>query len=476
MNKVQKRVSNDRLLLGLKGSLNEYELDVLRQRSLEARYAKANRGELLVSVPVGFIKTEDQRYEKDPNRQVQDRITLVFAKFFELGSVRQTLLWFLEQELKMPARNAKGDLSWKTPRFSSIYYVLDNPAYAGAYAFGKTEHGSRYEQGKVRKVSRRKSRSEWLTLIPDHHEGYISWQQYEQIRQMIDGNFRGSETSGAVRRGPALLSGLFRCGRCGRKLTVAYSGAKLSRFVRDTCVRGYLDNGDPKCIAFGGTVVDDMISQEILRVVQPAALEVSTAVMEKLHEQGDAVWAALQSDRQAAQYSALRAQRQFDAADPENRLVTDELERRWNEALCAVQEVKQRIAEHTASHSCKPCIATKDVAALADELESVWNSDRCDERLKKRFIRALIKEIVVNLNETQGEIRLTIHWQGGVHTELTVPRRKRGCATSTSPDIVKAVGTLVLIANDDMIAGILNCNGLHTGRDNRFTRERVTSL
>lgn len=470
------RISNDRLLLGLKGSLNEYELDILRQRSLEARYAKARRGELLVAAPAGYLKTDDQRYEMDPDRKVQERIRLVFSKFFELGSARQTLLWFLEEELQVPSKNTKGELRWVTPRFGRIHQILDNPVYAGIYAFGKTEHGCRYEQGESKKVSRRRKREDWLTFIPNHHEGYISLEQYEQIQSMMRENFRDFESSGAVRRGPALLSSLFRCRRCGRKLVVAYSGVKPNRFPRYCCSRGYLDTGEPKCITFGATSVDAMISSEILKVVQPAAIEASKLAMEKLTEQADVVLKALETDLQAAKYQASRAQRQYDATDPENRLVADELERRWNDALRAVADLEQRIAEHQAS---RPPVSQSDwdsLNALADDFESVWESDKCDERLKKRIIRLLIKEILVDLDEARGEVKLTIHWQGGVHTELAVPRRKRGSATRTDTDTIEAVRTLVLIANDEQIAGVLNRNGHRTGRGNRFTRERVVSL
>lgn len=470
------RVSNDRLLLGLKGSLNEYELDILRQRSLEARYAKARRGELLVSVPAGYLKTDDQRYELDPDRQVQERIRLIFSKFFELGSARQTLLWFLEEELQVPTKNTKGELRWVTPRFGRIHQILENPAYAGIYAFGKTEHGSRFDHGESKKVSRRRKREEWLTFIPNHHEGYISLEQYEQIRTMMQENCRNFESTGAVRRGPALLSGILRCRRCGRKLVVAYSGVKPNRFSRYCCCRGYLDVGEPKCIAFGATNVDAMISREILKVVQPAAVEASKLAMEKITEQADAVLQALQTDLQAAKYQASRAQRQYDATDPENRLVADELERRWNAALKAVVELEHRIAEHQTTQL---PVNQKDwdtLSNLAEDLESVWESKQCDERLKKRIIRLLIKEILVDLDEPRGEIQLTIHWQGGVHTELVVPRKKRGSATRTDTDIIEAVRSLVLIANDEQIAGVLNRNGHRTGRGNRFTRERVVSL
>lgn len=219
-----------------------------------------------------------------------------------------------------------------------------------------------------------------------------------------------------------------------------------------------------------------MISREILKVVQPSALEASKLAMEKLNEQADAVLQALQIDLQAAKYQAARAQRQYDAADPENRLVTDELERRWNTALKAVAELEYRIAEHQTKKAPVSESDWNELQYLASDLETVWESGTCDERLKKRIIRLLVKEILVDLDEQQGEIRLTIHWQGGVHTELVVTRSKRGCKQRTDTDIIEAVRVLVLIETDDMIAGVLNRNALRTGRGNRFTRDRVVKL
>ena len=470
------RISNDRLLLGLKGSLNEYELDLLRQRSLEARYAKARRGELVVAACTGFVKTSDQRIEKDPDRRVQERIHLVFEKFFELGSARQTLLWFIENEIKLPRRNQRGELSWRTPRASSILNILQNPCYAGAYAFGRTEHGSRYENGKARKSFRRKPKDEWISFIKDHHEGYIAWKDFERIEMILAENVRGSQAKGAVRRGPALLAGLLRCGRCGRKLTIMYSGGGPRRFIRYSCVRGHMDTGEPKCIAFGGIPVDAALSREILRVLQPAALEASILVNERFSQQADAVLSALQRDLQAAQYEASRAQKQFDAADPENRLVTEALERRWNETLATLERIQMRIAEQQLSTPNQADAKPGDFAGLAGDIESIWNSEGSSERLKKRIVRALIREIIVDLDEPAGEINLVIHWQGGIHTKLMVPRRRRGKATATSSDAIEAVRSLANVCTDTQIAGVLNRNGLLTGRGNRFTKERVCSL
>jgi len=468
------RMSNDRLLLGLKGSLNEYELDLLRQRSLEARYEKARRGELVVSAPVGYLKAAGQLLEKDPDRRVQERVLLVFQKFLELGSIRQTLMWFLEEELRVPAR-VDGELIWKRPRYGSIRGIVTNPTYAGAYVFGRTEHGSRYEDGRTRKVSRRRRREEWISLIQDHHEGYIDWERFEKIQKMIAQNCISAGQPGPAKQGAALLAGILRCRRCGRKLTVNYTGGG-HRFLRYSCTRGYLDSGEPKCISFGGIPVDDRLGEEVLRVVQPTAIEASLQASQDIASQQDAVLDALNRDLQAAGYAAQRAQRQYDAADPENRLVADELEGRWNTALERLQALEQRVEQHRSRNPQPPAATIDEFSDLADDLETVWNDPNSDARLRKRIVRALIREVVVDIDNAAGEVVLAIHWRGGAHTELRVARRKRGTATRTAPDIIAAIRVLARVSGDRMIAGFLNRNGLKTGRGNRFTQMRVTSM
>jgi len=469
------RQSNDRLLLGLKGSLNEYELDLLRQRSLEARRAKARRGELIVSAPVGYVKAED-RLEKDPDQRIQEAVLSVFSKFAELGSVRQTLMWFLENDLQLPVQAADGDVHWRRPRYANVHRMLTNPAYGGAYAYGRTEHSTRYEEGKPRRASRRKGRDEWLALIPNTHEGYISWERFEEIQRSISGNARGLGQTGAVQDGSALLSGLLRCRRCGRKLSVQYTGRQQD-VVRYCCIRGFLDNGQPKCIAFGGKSVDEAVSRQLLRVVGPAAVESALMAAEEQARQRDEVLDALRRDLEAAQYAAQRAQKQYDRADPDNRLVADELERRWNAALQQVRQLETRIDQHTHTNKNATVPPREEFLELASELEDVWNSPTADVRLKKRIVRTLIHEIMTEVDAAAGEVILVIHWKGGVHTELRLPRRRRGhSAGHTSKEIVEAVRILAHICSDDMIAGILNRNRLATGRGNRWTRELVTSL
>jgi DNA invertase Pin-like site-specific DNA recombinase len=472
------RRGNDRLLLGLKGSLSEYELDLLRQRSLEARKQMAARGELVLHVPVGYVKPGDA-LEKDPDRRVQKALASVFERLMRLGSVRQTLMWFLENDVQLPVTQPATsgyEVAWRRPSYALVMRLLRNPVYAGAYAYGRTGARIVIQDGAPTKTRVWRPREEWAVLIRDHHEGYVAWDRFEKIQSMIEGNgFRAHTGPGAARDGAALLAGLLRCRRCGRKLVVAHTGRNHS-VPRYTCVRGFLDVGEPKCLSFGGTSVDAAVCAQVLEVVQPAAIEAARSSASSSDAERGGLLEALKLDLEAARYSAGRAFKQYDRVDPENRLVAAELERRWESATARVRELEQRVDAERCALERAPVVDAATLGDLAHDLAAIW-SDSQDVRLKKRILRTVIEEIAVDVDIAASEVDVVIHWRGGVHTQLRVRRRKKGeNAAHTSKDIVDAIRALSHVASDQLIAGYLNRNGRLTGRGNRWTREFVTSL
>ena len=340
------RSPNDRLLLGMKGTMSEMELSVFRQRSIEAMRQKARRGELHLTVAVGYVKTDDNRIEKDPDRRVQDGILLVFHKFAELHSIRQVLLWFRQENVLVPAivqGRGKRPIEWKAPVYHTLHHVLTNPVYAGSYAYGRRGTRVTIEGGRKRimRDNLRRDWKEWEVLIHDHHEGYITWAEFERNQHLIADNANGKSYMGrgSIRRGEALLPGLFRCARCGRRLHIQYTG-KGGNTQRYACKGTFSAKAVNNCIGFGGMRVDRVVAQEVLDRLQPLGIEAALAAMEAQKDQQRDKRQQMENAIQQAQYEAARARRQYDAVDPDNRLVAGELERRWNEKLVQLRDLE----------------------------------------------------------------------------------------------------------------------------------------
>lgn len=475
------RDSNDRLLLGLKGSLNEYELDLLRQRAQKARLQKALRGELGMTPPVGYVSLGNGCLEKDPDQRVQQVIQTVFKKFLELGSARQVLMWLADTGMELPSLRWNGeawDIVWRHPTYHPIVRILKHPVYAGAYAWGKTGTETVLEGGEVRQVHQVKPRADWLVLKKDHHEGYVSWSVHERIQEMIRNNIPASAAvaAGAVRRGPAMLSGLIRCHRCGRKLVPRYVGGGNQRSVlRYLCHSGLQDSAEPRCISFGGAPIDDAVVREMMRVIEPAATEAAILAAQRAADEHGEVMKALELERDARRYEADRAQRQYDAVDPENRLVAVELERRWNLALRRFEDLDRRIAAERERLAALEVPTKAILEGLSNDLGDVWSDPRTDVRLKKRIIRALVEEVIVDADARM--ISVVVHWKGGTHTALEVRRRRAGETRQKTPaNIVEAVQVLTHLCTDAEIANWLTRNGIRTGNGHCWTRQRVSGL
>ena len=475
------RRGNDRLLLGLKGTLNEYELDLLRLRADEAKRAKALRGELVQRPAAGYRWSSDDRIEKDPDLRVQRTIELVFAKCKELGSARQTMMWFREHGLEMPVSGqGRGDAGvvWKKGRYSQFIRVLRNPVYAGTYAWGKTTTTVHVSDGETRSVRRRRKQEEWSVLIPNHHEGFVGQQEFDEIQKMLDDNAPPTASQpGAPKTGRGLLAGLIRCRRCGRKLQVSYNGRHHPSSYRYACVRGKFDHGEVPCIGFNGADVDDAVGREILEVIRPGAIEASLSASGEQRLAQGTLLGALRTELQAARYSADRAAKQFDGVDPQNRLVADELERRWNSALERVREIEEPISREEEARSALRSPEPERFANLSCDVERVWTAPESDMRLKKRIARTLIEEIVADVDAAAATIVLIVHWKGGVHTELVVRKRAWGSTRTQTPgNIVEAVRILARVANDDCITQALSRSGQRTAHGLKWTRQRVASL
>lgn len=474
-------IVNDRLLLGLKGTMSEFELSLLRQRSVEAILQKAKRGELQFCLPVGFRWDPAGKIEMDPDRRVQQALHLVFAKMTELGSVRQVLLWFRREKMCLPAAADRPgeEVVWKLPVYNTILHLLRNPMYAGAYAFGKTEARTRVVNGRARKtIGHSKPRSSWTVLIRDHHSGYISWEQFERNQEIIatNSNMKSRMLRRSGRGGRSLLAGILRCRRCGRMLRVVYSGTR-GIVPRYHCNGAQINHGGDWCISFGGLRVDEAVAKQVLDAISGDAVEAALQAAERLRDEQQQQRRALELEGEQARYEARLAARRYEAVDPENRLVAAELEFRWNSALQKARELEDRLQAFDAGGGSVSIPDKEVLMSLAQDLPAVWNAPTSDMRLKQRIVRILIHEIVVDVNEKDHEIVLLIHWAGGRHSELRVKKKRTGEHTRcTSMNAIEVMRQMAIAAHtDEQIAITLNRLGLQTGTGNSWNEQRVYS-
>src|SRR5438477_1650585 len=473
------RHPNDRLLLGMKGTMSELELSLFRQRSHEALKQKARRGALFLRLAAGYVKAGRDRIEKDPDQRVQDALKLVFSKFAEFQSARQVHVWLRDEGIVLPVKSRNTEergIIWRLPAYNTVHNILTNPIHAGAYAFGRTTSKVSVEEGRKR-VRRgvRRPVAEWDVLLKDQHAGYITWEQFERNQRVIADNATGKGSAtvkGAVRRGELLLAGLLRCGHCGRKLHVAYSG-KIGRY---NCYGARANHGTKRCISIGGLGTDAAVNAEVLRILRPLGIDAAVKALEAQATETSAAQRQLELALQRARYEAAHARRQYDAVDPANRLVAGELERRWNEALQAMHRIDGEIAAIVAR---KPAPLgereRQQLMQLGADLELAWSHPAATAATRKRILRTALNEIVVRIEGSF--IQMILHWQGGDHTALNLKINGAGKHRWTVPeDTLSLIRELARLMPDQQIARLLNRAGKPTGRGNDWTKARVCSF
>ena len=472
------RLTNDRLLLGMKGTISEMEVASFRERAQAALRQKAQRGALFQRVPIGYIKTLDDRIEKDPDARVRAAIELILRKFAELASVRQVYFWLDQQQIPLPVVRGPEharEIVWQPARYHAVLSVLKNPVYAGAYAYGRSKTTTRLEAGQkvVRQVRRR--REEWSVLIRDHHEGYIPWDVYQSNQTVIahNDNARSRAVRGSVKRGGALLAGLLRCGHCGAKLLAQYPGPTVIRYQ----CSGYLLNRCVACcVMFGGLRADRAVSEQLLHSLAPFGIDAALEAIDTRQGASDERLRHKVLALEHARYEVTRARRQYDAVDPANRLVAAELERRWNQALSTETQLDAELLTLQQRREAPLSDAAKrELLAWARDLPTLWHDPLSTPEHKKRLLRIALKEIIATC---EGEtIRLVLHWQGGDHTQVELQKVRTGQHRYvTDDDLIEIVRALARIEPDARIASILNRNQRRTAHGEIWTARRVCSL
>ena len=476
------RSSDDQMMLGLKGAFSVMESSAIRQRAFEAKLEKAARGELFALIAVGYVLGANGRLAKDPNERTREAVNLVFSKFRELGSVRQVVLWLRQENVCLPkltTGSPRRTVEWMLPTYSGLLSMLANPVYAGAYAYGRNGRTTTLEGGR-RHVRNgvRLPREKWRVLLHDQHEGYIDWTEFERNRRVIadNANRKGQAAQGAVRNGAALLPGLLRCGHCGRKLKVRYRmDLPTAQYY---CVRPIEeDNAGSICTVISGNRLEHAISEEVLRILAPVGIEAALSAIDRGQDRHRDQRRQAELALEAARYEAGLARRQYDSVDPDNRLVAGELERRWNERLVTVQRLEAQLAAMVDDTAGRLSIAERDrLMQLGKDLPTAWYDPASSVEIKKRIIRTVVREIVVQTEDNR--LHAMIHWQGGDHTALDVATKVRGRwrdieEAGAEAETAALITALVRMMPDSSTAAVLNRLGRRTVSGLSWTAARV---
>jgi DNA invertase Pin-like site-specific DNA recombinase len=472
---------NDRLLLGLKGTMAEAELHVLRARLNGGIRNKAARGELRRGLPVGLVWGEsDGEVLLHPDQAVTGALRSLFEKFSELGSARRVWLWFRTEKLLFPHQCANGKIQWITPTYTAIRNVLANPVYAGAYVFGKTRQEHYVdESGRLQKRTHQLPLSQWSVLIKNHHPAFIDWATFEMNQARLARNIRPGpqQAAGVVREGSALLQGLATCGRCGRKLRVYYQG-------KHSTPGYYCANSQPCggravwCLRVGAVRIDRAVVEVFLAAIGPAAMEAALEAERLSQSEQHTALKQWRLQVEHARYEAERAERRYRAVEPENRLVARTLESEWEKRLAELKTAEAQLLHKQQESRIELTEEQREqICTLGTDLKQVWDASTTTDRDRKELLQSLLEEVKIDVLAEQAKAHLVLRWKTGTHSELEVLWRiKRQPPIRTDEDTIDLVRRLAVHHPDAVIAGVLSCQDRKTATGERFTADKVGNL
>jgi DNA invertase Pin-like site-specific DNA recombinase len=474
------REPNDRLLLGVKGTLSEAELFTLRTRLYEGRWNKARKGQLLFPLPVGYVRGANGGWELDPDSQVRERLGYLFDSFRRHGVARSVVRDLRQNGLDLPVRVVSrenyGCLIWKTPTLSAVIRILHNPGYAGAYVFGRWDFsGDRRSARNGKVLPRLVPVAQWPVKIDAHHPAYVGWEEYMSNLERLRQNWNREGSSGVAREGNSLLQGIVYCGLCGRKMAIQNRAATEKRSSAYICKYSYQDGEDSVCQSMTSQPVDAAVTRALLEAVSPQSLPVALRVLEQVEQELAAQRRQRELQLEQARYEVRLAQRQYNAADPDHRLVTAELERRWNEKLERVAQLEQSYAQ--AEQEAQWNLTAEErtaITELSQDLPAIWNAETTTNQDRKQLLRMAIESVQLDGATNPGQIEVQIRWRSGVITALSVKRATPGESSMKTPlDAVSRIHAMAACHNYAEIAEGLNNAGMRTAFGRRFTSNHV---
>jgi len=474
---------NDGLLLGLKGTMAQAELHFLRGRLLGGKLNKAKKGELRFPLPVGFCYDDEGHTVLDPDEEVRGAVALVFRLFRETGSAFGVMQQFAQRGLRFPKRAYggawNGKIIWGRLSHSRVLGILRNPSYAGMYVFGRYQYRREISpEGEIRKRMQAVAMPAWRVSLKEHHQGYITWEEFLENAKRLEKNRTNGEEmllSGPAREGSALLQGLLLCGNCGRALTMRYTGngGIYPTYLCNWLRREGLATKD--CMSFRCDLLDVAVSEQVLKVLQPAELELALAALQELESRDQAVMRQWQMRLERAEYEVALAERRYQEVDPSNRLVAGTLERRWNDALVRLEELKKQAAEFQRQEARIVTAEQKaKVLALARDFPRLWHASSTHDKDRKRMLRLLIKDITVEKLSEPRQLSVHIRWHGGASTDLSVPLPPKAADRFRHPPaIVERVRELAHHLTDAQIADRLNRENHVSTKGKPYTRPSI---